>query len=265
MTTATKSFIAIVVLLVTITAVSLGAWLIAIPEDLIVSWIKNSVEKPLVIEINDLRKETLFNVKIKDIRLLLSKNNELIILNDCTIKINPVFLLSNTVKVYFKAGLSGGYIKGSGIIRKDLVSISGNMDNIELSGLNYLKRYSLKGHGIFSGTFTYDKDTGELAFKIRDFTFSDLYSHGIYLPLKYFNEINGLLFLKKEQLTAESVTFSGKGIYARIKGRLVKGSGDIKIDIMPEDNFPDKDRLALIKNYEVSPGVYSIEIKKWLY
>ncbi|KJU84598.1 conserved hypothetical protein, secreted [Candidatus Magnetobacterium bavaricum] len=265
MTRAAKSFTAVVFFIGTIAAVSFGVWMVAIPEELIVNWIKASVEKPLLIEVNDLRKESLFTVKIKDVRLLLSKNNDVIVLNDCTIRINPVFLPFHTVRVYFNAGVSGGYIKGSGIIKKDLISVNGHMDDIELSGLNYLKKHSLKGHGIFSGDFTFYKGAGELAFKIRDFTFNDLYSHGIYLPLKYFNVINGLLVLKDEHLTAESVTFSGVGIYARIKGKLAKGSINMQIDVMPEDNFPDKSKLALIKNYEVSPGVYSIAVKKWLY
>ncbi|MBF0317803.1 MAG: type II secretion system protein GspN [Nitrospirae bacterium] len=265
MTRVGKSFIVVVIVIAAIAAAVFGTWMVAIPEDLIVNWIKTSVEKPFVLEVNDLRKEALFTVKIKDVRLLLSKNNDVLVLNDCTIRINPVFLPFKTVKMSFNAALSGGYIKGDGIIKKDLVRINANMDDIELSGLSYLKRYSLKGHGIFSGDFTFYKDTGELAFKIRDFTFGDIHSHGVYLPLKYFNVINGLIVLKDEQLTTESVTFSGEGIYARIKGKIAKGSINMQIDVMPEDNFPDKDKLAIIKNYEVSPGVYSIEIKKWLY
>ncbi|MBF0345739.1 MAG: type II secretion system protein GspN [Nitrospirae bacterium] len=260
----TRLFIAIIIVGTTITALVFGVWLIAIPEDLIANWIKTSVEKPLVLEIDGLNKEVLFTIKIHNVRLLL-KNNELLVLNDGSITINPVFLLFNTAKVSFNGVLSNGYITGSGIIKKNYVSIDGKMGDIELGRLNYLKKYALKGNGILSGGFTLKKDTGQLDFKVKDFAFLDVYSHGIYLPLKYFNKIEGLIILKKEQLTVESITSSGKGVYARIKGKIAKGSTDLKIDIMPDEDFPDKSKLALIKHYEVSPGVYSMEIKKWLY
>ncbi|MBF0608148.1 MAG: type II secretion system protein GspN [Candidatus Magnetobacterium sp. LHC-1] len=265
MTLTAKVFIGIAIVSVTLAAILFGIWTIAIPDELIVNWLKTSVERPLVLEVNGFRKDGLFAVKIKEIRLILLKNSDILVLQDCTIRVNPVFLPFNTVKVSFNAGLSGGHIKGSGTIKDGLADITGNMYDIELSGINYLKKFSLKGHGTLSGDFTFYKDTGELSFKIMDFAFNDIYNHGIYLPLKYFEAINGLFVLKNSQLTAESVTLSGKGIYARIKGKIAKGTSNIKVDIMPEDNFPDRDKLALIKNYEVSPGVYSIEIKKWLY
>ncbi|MBF0565650.1 MAG: type II secretion system protein GspN [Nitrospirae bacterium] len=259
-----KVLFTLTVIFVLTIALAFGAWMIAIPGSFIKGKIESSVKKPYKIEARDIKKGIFFNVTIGSIKV--SKGSgELLTLTDTYVSFEPSSLLFRKLKLLLKTTLNGGVINGEVVAEKGEASGGGNFSDIDVGAFSYLRRLGIRGDGTLSGTFTLEGKGGQVVFSVTDFKFQDIYSHGIYVPLKYFNELKGAIRVENGVLEMKSVTATGKGIFARVKGKVENAFSDITIELMPEEDFPDKDKLAFLRQYEVSPGAYVITVKKRLF
>ncbi len=242
-----------------------GTWFIAIPNDVLVHKIESYfVKSPFSVKVDNLRKGLLFNLKIEKVQI--ERNNSRIdSVHHIRLDMNPFYLLFKTVKVSFNATFGGGQIEGKAIIEKGSTKVKAKFSNLKIQDMDYAKLLGIKGKGTLSGTVRLEGSSGTVRFVVRESQLEDVYKHDTYLPLSFFSEIKGLLSIEKKVINLKSISCEGKDVFARIKGMIKNGSANVVLEVMPEHNFSEMDMLSLIKKYEISPGFYSIPIRKKLY
>lgn len=264
-----KPFCFFITLALAIVLFVFGIWYIAIPETFIIEKIHNSIHKPYRVEFKDFKKGLFFKVTANNVKLFKTET-ELVSIDSLTVGFKPLSLVEKKVKIFVEGIIYGGYFRVMAVLYNFSTKnyeLNGLFKQIAIENIGYLKDLDVKGSGLLSGAFDYKHPAanGQVWFEISPFSFHDYSKGRVYLPLQYFSKIQGAVdIVDNNKLSIKSLTASGDGVFARLKGNATFNELRLTIELMPEENFKGKDKLLLLKHYEKSPGYYLININQRL-
>ncbi|KJR40343.1 type II secretion system protein GspN [Candidatus Magnetoovum chiemensis] len=251
-----KKITANLLIIVVIAAAALFSfWHIAVPESLIESKLYAAVKPYGKIEIKNLKKTLLFGINIEKLSIL-NGNEELASFDNLEAKVHRASSLK------LNGNAAGGAVSALITINKSQAHIKGEIKNALLESIPYLKSQGVEARGVLNGSFSYDGADAEAVLSISGADIKDYYRNGVYVPFRYVNEIKGKIFYKDNTITIKSLTAQGVGIYVRVSGAVVNGYANLKAEIMPDADFPDKQLLTLISPYKEAAGLYVILVSQ---
>jgi type II secretion system protein N len=243
-------------------ALFFGVWLIAIPDSLLIALIGNSLEDSgMRFDVIGLKKGLFYNFEAEHV-MLKKSNSTLLSIDGAVGKINPFSLIMLKLPVHISGSIGGGRIIGDLDLLGGKNHIDLNIDNVEIEGIPFFGLVGLKGSGLFSGRLTAQSNAGDAKFAVTDLHIGSASFGGLPVPLDMFQSARGALIIRDGTIGVESFSLEGAGIYARIKGEIAGKTLNLVMELMPERSLREKMPVfGLIKNFEVSPGYYSIPIK----
>ncbi|MBF0319870.1 MAG: hypothetical protein HQL01_08735 [Nitrospirae bacterium] len=248
--------------LMCLTALILSLWYVAVPEGLIEVELKKVVKPPVELEVIGLKKGLLFNVAINKVHVFIDKHKagEL---QAIEIAFNPLYIFSGKVPVDYKMETSGGVITGKGMYDLRLPAGGGLAAAGEFTGIQLGMLYDAYGDGRVTGSYTIKAKDVDVEFTVQDYRAKIRGWKLADLLLAYFDGIRGKLTITGKGITAYTISLTGKGIYARVKGEPTDNSGrNITIELMPEASFKGMEAMKALKHYETTPGLYIIKIRQ---
>ena len=239
----------------------LGLWLVAIPENLIIHFIENSLTKSGVkIETDDFKKGLFYNFSIKRINVTGENNVPMLTINDVEARLNFTSVVKLTPQIYFNGNINNGEIHGDISLKgsEGLSIIKGN--NIDIHDIPALGRLGIQGKGNLAFDLWHMNNRSEIKFYLGDANMSGSFSGIGILPLDIFQKVLGTLVIENELASVKSLVLEGRGIYARIKGDISRDSQNLKIEVMADSSQPGLSSLKIIEQFKVSPGYYVIPL-----
>lgn len=237
-----------------------GIWFV-FPEDVIkdeiIDTLSNEDLKP---EITGFKKGLSYDFKIDK---LVFKNNskEVLIFKNIDSKIKFLSLLIFQINMTIKGEFAGGILNGNLLIEKNGVSGKLFLDNGNLEEINALYIADLKAKGILKATIDINTNNAYLNFIVKDADMEPLIIKDTYIPLNLFKKINGSFVKEKDFINIESLSFEGENIIARVKGKIIDSKIDCNIEVMPGNEYVDKQLVIYgLDRYKVAPGYYVIPI-----
>lgn len=241
-----------------------GFWLVAVPETLIADRIETALKKdPVTADVITLKKGFFYDFRAD---LTIQRDGTKILdLDHLDAKINPFSLFLVKLPLTFQGGIAGGKITGSTDLLKNAEDAQAEVSSIQIRDIPFFHAIGLDGRGVLSGRFSMKSGAGEVTFTVNDLSVKNWQIGGVTVPLEFFSKAQGALTVGTDVITIASFTLDGEGVYARVKGNIVRGKADLTMELMPEKAFIEKTPLMLLlENYRVSPGYYAIPIKKAL-
>lgn len=242
-----------------------GLWLIAVPEEMLKGFIKDSVKRySISVEMKDFRKGIFYSFRSQSI-VFKRSGEKLIVVEDVSGKINLPYLFRLKPILSLRGDIGGGMVAGDINLLDKIRGGSQttlNIDGADIGEIPIFGVTGLSGNGILSGEFQLKDRVGELRFSVDDVRFKDFSVSGIRLPLEVFYTVKGAATMYGDSIEIASLTMEGDGIHARLRGSIERGVADMTLEIMRDASFVDDASLfLLISNYEVSPGYYVIPLK----
>lgn len=256
-----KIILALILFLIFLISLIFGVWFIAVPEDMISGYISDSVKSDkLKIKTQGIEKGLFLTLRIRKIEIKRADETSLAVFENLYIKPDFPSFFKLKPQIPFTAEIHSGTAQGAYDVRKEALVL--NARDIKLQDISALKLINVEGEGRLFLKIEIIKDEGNILFNIKDASLKTTYLPGGYiLPFNWFNNIKGLLSIKKEGVEVKSFALEGEGIYARIKGSITTDASDLNMEIMPDESFKKSPLLILISPFQVSPGYYIIPIK----
>jgi len=240
-------------------------WYFAVPVSLIKDSIEGSVSAQnsrdgTRVSTEGLRKGFFFTVYADSIDLQTGSAPPLSIKN-ITVRINPFYLLKKQAVFSANGTVGMGNINGS-----FRLPVSGELTvtNIGINAIPYLTSLGIKGEGFISGKAVLKNNAIDVLFEIPDAALQDAVIN-VPLPLSWFNKIQGVFSITGNAVRIDSMTFEGEKGFARLKGNINNGVMNLELELMPDAGYFANERepleLALIRQYQISPGYYLIPVK----
>ncbi len=256
-----KIILILILLPISILFLIFGVWFIAVPEDMIDGYITSSVKSDKVkLKTEGIKKGFFLSLNIQKIELKRADETPLIALDNLHIKPDFTSFVKLKPQLLFSGQIHSGSVQGFYDIRQEAVML--NAGDIKLQNLSALKLVNIEGDGNLSVKMEIIKGEGNILLNVKDASLKTAFLQGGYvLPLNWFNDIKGLLGVKKNVLEVKSFTLEGEGVYARIKGNVTSDGADLSMEVMPDASFKKSSLLMLISPFQASPGYYVIPIK----
>ncbi len=242
-------------------------WFIAIPESLISGLIEGALNKDyFYLRTEGVKKGSFYNFSAASITIMKRNpstgiDDALLVFRNLDGRLELSSLFRLNPELSFEGRMNNGNIKG--LLRtagKDKLAISGA--DISINGIPLLEPMGIYGEGILSGTFVLQSNTGDLKFLVRDAKLKSTSLGGVFLPLDLFHEIRGAATMNGDSVEVKSLTMTGTGIYARVKGSMRGDSLDLSLELMTDSMFGSETiLLAFLEQYRVSPGYYVVPLK----
>ncbi len=247
------------------TILLLSLWYIAIPEVFLEDILVNKAEeRGLSLSLHDLSKGRPFKIKITAAEVGV-KGKKILSLQKIELSTNPLRFLLKRMLIKMSASFASGFIDLEIVGNWESIVANCRLSKISVQEIDYLKVQGITGKGELYGNVSYTGKESLVNVLIQNAELKNLFVHNFFLPLELFDTIKGVAIIKRREITLSSVTFEGKNIFARIKGGINRGIAKLTIEIMPEPEFTKMDQLALLKQYEVSSGFYSIPVNKKIF
>jgi type II secretion system protein N len=239
-----------------------GIWLIAIPDRLFVDLIGRSLEgSGIRVDVIGIKKGLLYNFRAEQL-IVRKSGNILLTIDNVEGKLDPLALIILKLPLRVSGNIGGAGISCDTDLLKTEDQVDLRIENAEIKGIPFVGLAGLKGSGLISGTFRVRNNTGDAKFFVRDLKLDPVPFSGIRIPLDMFQSARAALTVKSGTTVVDSFTLEGAGIYARITGEIVGNTPNLVMELMPERSLAERMPVfALLKNFEVSPGHYSIAIK----
>ncbi len=238
-----------------------GAWFIAVPEDMISDYITNSVKSDkIIIKTQGIKKGLFLNLNIRKIDIKKKDETPLLTIENVHAKPDFMSLLKLNPQLPFTGQIHSGLIEGVYSVKEEALKLNGR--DINLKDITSLKLVNVEGEGNLSIKMEIIRGQGDVLFNVKDARLKQtILPGGYFLPLNLFNDIKGLLAVKKDVLEVKAFSLEGEGVYARIKGNITGSDVDLNMELMPDASFQKPSMLLLISPFQVSPGYYLIPIK----
>lgn len=238
-----------------------GTWFV-FSENTLQTIIKDSLaEHRIDSELHGLKKG-LFYVLSIDTVVLKRNSAELISLHNVTLRIHPLSLFRFSLNGVIESEVYGGTLSGSVKFTKNTKHVNLTMNKVRVGEVVFLKHIGLTGQGTLSGKMVMADATGRVEFATEDAQFEPATYSGRRVPLNIFHAITGALDIKGGTIHLVSVSFTGKEVFARLKGAIQNSVMDLTMEIMPERSIVENPfLLAELEQYKVSPGYFVIPIK----
>lgn len=251
----------------------IGLWNIAIPEGVILRHLETAPGREgIYLEMNGFKKGLFYNFTVD--KILLKKKNQgadgstLLIFDEVKGGLNITSLFKLRPQLVFDCKMNKGEIAGTvGLIDQDPLNVSGN--GIGMSGLPILESFGIKGGGNLDWSLHLSQGIGEARFSVDQAKISMNSAALFSAPLSLIEEIRGVVEINDGNLEIQSLFLEGRGASARVKGNIIKGRVDLKMELMldstlDEDYF-DPTITEMLAGYKVSPGYYIIPINAGLF
>ncbi|MFO7667576.1 MAG: type II secretion system protein GspN [Desulfobacterales bacterium] len=239
----------------------LGLWLIAVPENLIIDFIENSLIKSGVkIETEDFKKGLFYNFSIKRLNVTAKNNIPMLTIKDVEARLNFTSVVKLTPRIYFNGNVNNGKIHGNISLKgAEGASIITGSD-IDIHDIPALSRLGIQGKGKLTFDLWHMNNLSEIKFSLGDAnTIASFSGIGI-IPLDIFQNVRGTLIIENESASVKSLVLEGRGIYARVKGDISRDNQNLKIEVMADSSQPGLSSLKIIEQFKVSPGYYVIPL-----
>lgn len=253
----------VLIALAAATLLFLGIWPVAVPETFLKGLIENAGggNNDFSIKVEGLRKGLFFSFRADSLKIRKS-GKDILEIEDLSAEMNPLALICLKLPVRFTGTISEGNVHGQAVIFRNGNILTVRLENAEIEGLPFLAQAGIGGSGRLSGEMDIKNGSGKITFSLQEARLKSAAFSGLTIPLDLFTEAKGMMTTGVNSLKVVSFTMEGEGIYARLSGD-VKGSGiDMKMELMPQSSFVEKNpMLLLLGNYKVSPGYYSVPIQ----
>ncbi len=250
--TALSGILAIPILLLLI-------WNIAVPTDLIEEHIEYAMERSdnnMSIAVSGLNKGIFFALNADNLDLEMD-NQPAIRISDFSGAFTPRYLTDKKPAFNIKGQIGTGNV--TGVLK---LPVEGNIliDRAELSAIPYLSRFGIEVGGSLSSEITIiDNNSVSITFEIPDI---DIASSALAaVPfLNTFHKMQGSLSISGNTIKLDSVSLEGEKGYARVKGNIINGVMNLKLEVMPLAGTLGTLESMIIGKYIISPGYYVIPI-----
>ena len=242
----------------------IGVWYWGVPDDYVSEKIESIAGDPVSITVEGFSKKPLFTFDVEKI-LVRKDAEEVWMINGLAGDVAPLQLLKGQAVIHIRGESYGGRLTGHVSTGRNGQKLQIDFHAIKTSEITYLRSVGFDGRGLLSGTLSYDDGSGRLEFILDDAVLNGFSGYGIFVPLEFFHTIRGAIDLESpNSFVIKSIALTGKGIYIRIKGKVVNGFADLEVEVMPEASFPGNSLLMMIERYKISDGYYYIPFKRHL-
>jgi type II secretion system protein N len=239
-----------------------GLWIIAVPESLLSGLITASFQgSPVSIQVFDLQKGLFYNVRVGQI-VLKKAGATLLSVDNASGRLIFSSLLKLRPGITFHGDIAGGTVAGTMYLSKGRPDVDIVLKGAQIGGVPFLAQAGLNGRGVLSGEYRFLHTEGKLKFAVEDADMKTASFGGVPVPLDMFHTARGAMETKGSVLSVTSFAMEGKGVYARIRGKVIDNVLNLTMEVMPDASFARQNPVfSLIGRYEVSPGYYSIPIR----
>jgi|Deesub1362A_J573_1020465.scaffolds.fasta_scaffold00013_170 type II secretion system protein N len=239
-----------------------GFWLVAVPTDLIVSSIEESLDMDsLNVEVVGFKKGLFYNFTIEGVDFKKS-GTRLLSVDDISGRVDLLSLLSMKAVIPFRGNIGGGELKGIATLKRKDYEVNLSINNARISELGLFEYTGIRGDGILKAELNMKNNSGVVKFSVNNLQLEDTPFSGVRIPLAMFHTARGAATFKRTLIKVKSFSIEGKGLYARLKGTIQGRTINVKLELMPEE--PEPLIFALLKKYQVSSRYYVIPIKRVL-
>lgn len=170
----------------------------------------------------------------------------------------PLSLLKRAPQVNINGQVNFGTIRGKIFMKQPNPDLDIAGENIRINGLPIIERTGLYGDGSLKFTFQRTEESGLITFSIEDAKLKGALTGLGVLPLNVFKSVRGLVTIG-DTVNVDSLAFEGKGIYARIKGKIKESRFDGNIEMMIDSSFELHAMVeSVLERYKISAGYYVI-------
>jgi type II secretion system protein N len=253
-------------IIVFISIVIVGFWLIAVPE----SYIEDRIETSLMaynmtVETEGLRKGFFYNLKAD--RVIVRNHapddslRTLLILDNMHAKLDILSLLTVRPQLNFDCTVNHGRVSGSmRLPEQKTVSLNGT--GISIDNLPVMNVLNIQGDGILSLRMVLIRGEGDVRFSIDNLSVRNAGFVNTVLPTDLFHAIKGAARVNNNRINIQSVAINGNGIYTRAKGMLQERTLNMDMEVMLDASFqPESLIRTMLAQYRISPGYYRIPIR----
>ena len=252
-----------VIAVITIPAVFIGLWLVAIPESLMIRHMEDALERQgMHVRIMGFSKGLLYNFSIRHMHVSTEKDFPIVSVSDLHAGIDFLSFLALRPQFDFGGIVNDGRVygaislRGQGMSGGRAISVNGN--GVNINGIPALERLGIRGNGNLDFDFNMTDQTGEIRFSIPETRFEGNVPGFDFLPLDLIQSVRGSLTIGKT-ITVRSLTLEGRGVHARVQGNVRGNRLNMKIELMMDSSFGLEPGLTqALEPYRVSPGYYVI-------
>ena len=244
---------------------SVGVWMIAIPEEVILNLIGASVSgSGMRVECTGFRKDPFFGFRADSLSLRKGER-ELIAAGNLSGRINVFSLVKLRLPLTFSGRIGDGTISGTAeLLRKDH-ELSLTVKDVNTDAVPFVGLFGIKGNAVLTGSMLLRNGHGGIRFDLKDLKDMNGSFGTVSIPLGDFRSGQGALEVSPDRVRITSFTLEGPDIYARVKGDAANGRLNLTLEVMPEKAFIDRNlMLGLLERYQVSPGHYVIPLTNQL-
>jgi type II secretion system protein N len=239
-----------------------GSWFVVFPERTLLALVSTSLHgSGLEVDVAGFRKGVFYDFDARN--LTLKKSNRTLLTAEnvsCGLDLPSLLLLKPVVRC--DGEIAGGRIKGSVGLLQGNGPVKLSIADARMEDLPFLSSLGVRGSGSISGRMNLEKGSGDILFALKDIHLQPSSFGGITVPLDVFSAGTGALALDSGTLRVTSFSLEGDGIYARVKGNIQENTMNLKMELMPDRSFMQRNPVfALLAAYRDSPGHYSIPIK----
>jgi type II secretion system protein N len=167
-------------------------------------------------------------------------------------------LLKLAPQVNINGQVNFGTIRGTIFMKQPNPDLDIVGENIQINGLPIIERTGIYGDGSLKFTFQRTEERGEITFSIDNAKLKGALTGLGVLPLGVFKSVRGLLTIG-DTVNVDSLAFEGKGIYTRIKGKIIESRFDGNIEMMIDSSFELHTVVeSFLERYKISAGYYVI-------
>lgn len=254
-----KYIIAVVVFIPVFTSL---VWTFGVPDSLIPKLInEGAAKKGYAVQAEGFKKGLLLSFRAGSLKVLKGKD-ELFTVSDLKGRISPLGLLTLKVGVVFGGYVGEGRLEGSAELLRKGYRLAVKFDDIEAEALPMARRV---GNGYISGEADIRDGEGSVKFSVSEIELKKSPFPGVPLPPDIFKSAKGALTIEGDTVVVNSIFVEGRGLNARVSGRVKGDMLELKVELMPDEKvLPDFVMTALIGRYRVSAGYYVVPIKRRL-
>lgn len=243
----------------------IGLWYAAIPKDLLVNLLENSLpSQNLYLKTEGLEKGLFYNLRAERITLTNRASSlQFLSLDNIKAEISLSSLFKLDPALAFDCYMNNGKVSGTASFRDNSITVNGS--NINIQGIQFFELLGVRGNGHMTGHLWHSKGKGLMEFTIPDLKLESSSLGTAFLPLELFHEMRGALTLSGKTIEVRSFTMQGQGISARLKGKALGNYLDMNLEVMLDSSYtPSLMLQMMLKPYKISPGYYMIPIKTYL-
>lgn len=258
-----RAFIAIVAVAVGLPLLVWAAWMIAIPEDAILTAARAPLSNQgLGLELRGFSKGLFFSVHADGVDITKS-GSPVVSIGDANAQLRLSSLMPFRPKAGLTGRMAGGSLTGELLLIDRYLHINAELKDAELSGLGQaLDSVGIRGKGRLMAGIQIDPDRTGIEFSVSEAMLEPMETAQGIIPLDMFRTVRGRLDIKGGVVEVNSLTLEGKDIYSKASGTVTRAGMSLNLELMPKADSANEGVLdAIFGRYKTGPGHYVIPVK----